>query len=43
VVGTRLNLIDRFNNEQTMDMLRGNVSRQLFKKDILVEVLPAAP
>ena len=43
IVGTRLQLIDRFNNEQTMDMLRGNVSRQLFKKDLLVEVVQPAP
>jgi len=43
VVGTRLNIIDRFNNEETMDMLRGNVSRQLFKKDILVEADPGTP
>jgi 4-amino-4-deoxy-L-arabinose transferase-like glycosyltransferase len=39
IIGTRLQLIDRFNNEQTMDMLQGNVSRQLFKKDLLVEVV----
>lgn len=40
VVGTRLELIDRFNNEETMDMLRGNVSPHLFHNDILVEVTP---
>lgn len=40
VVGSRLQLIDRFNNEETMDMLRGNVSRNLFKEDLLVEVKP---
>jgi len=43
VVGTRLQLIDRFNNKETMDMLSGNVSRNLFKKDLLVEVIPPAP
>ena len=43
VVGTRLQLIDRFNNKETIDMLTGNVSRNLFKKDLLVEVVPAAP
>jgi 4-amino-4-deoxy-L-arabinose transferase-like glycosyltransferase len=43
VIGTRLQLIDRFNNEQTMDMMQGNVSRQLFKKDLLVEVITPAP
>ncbi len=40
VVGSRLQLIDRFNNAETMDMLRGNVSRNLFKEDLLVEVAP---
>ncbi len=43
IVGTRLQLIDRFNNKETMDMLGGNVSRNLFKKDLLVEVIPATP
>jgi hypothetical protein len=43
IVGTRLQLIDRFNNKETMDMLSGNVSRNLFKKDLLVEVIPATP
>jgi 4-amino-4-deoxy-L-arabinose transferase-like glycosyltransferase len=43
IVGTRLQLIDRFSNKETMDMLGGNVSRNLFKKDLLVEVIPATP
>ena len=43
IVGTRLQLIDRFNNKETMEMLGGNVSRNLFKKDLLVEVIPATP
>jgi hypothetical protein len=43
IVGTRLQLIDRFNNKETMDMLSGNVSRNLFKKDLLVEVIPTVP
>ena len=43
IIGTRLQLIDRFNNAQTMDMLQGKVSRQLFKKDLLVEVITPAP
>ena len=43
IVGTRLQLIDRFNNKETMDMLGGNVSRNLFKKDLLVEVIPDTP
>ena len=42
VIGTRLQLIDRFNNEETLDMLRGNVSRHLFKKDLLIEVVPTS-
>ena len=40
VVGSRLQLIDRFNNAETMDMLRGNVSQNIFKEDLLVEVKP---
>ncbi len=43
IVGQRLQLIDRFNNRETMDMLSGHVSRNLFKKDLLVEVIPASP
>ena len=43
VVGTRLQIIDRFNSKETNDMLSGNVSRNLFKKDLLVEVVPASP
>jgi hypothetical protein len=35
-------MIDRFNNAETLDMLTGNVARNLFKKDLLVEVTPAA-
>jgi hypothetical protein len=42
IAGTRLQLIDRFNNAETVDMLKGNVARHLFKKDLLVEVLPAS-
>lgn len=43
IVGTRLQLIDRFSNAETMDMLAGQVSRHLFKKDLLVEVVTPAP
>jgi hypothetical protein len=39
IVGTRLQLIDRFRPDETTDMLRGNVARNLFKKDFLVEVV----
>jgi hypothetical protein len=40
VVGSRLQLVDRFNNAETMDMLRGHVAGHLFKEDLLVEVVP---
>lgn len=40
LIGTRLQLVDRFDNRETTDMLRGNVSPHLFKKDLLLEVLP---
>ena len=40
LIGSRLQLVDRFDNKETMDMLRGNISRHLFKKDLLVEVVP---
>jgi len=40
VVGTRLQLVDRFDNKQTADMFRGNVAPHIFKRDFLVEVLP---
>jgi len=40
LIGTRLQLVDRFNNKETADMLRGNVSPHLFKKDLLIEVVP---
>jgi 4-amino-4-deoxy-L-arabinose transferase-like glycosyltransferase len=43
IIGARLQLIDRFDNKETMDMLSGNVSRNLFKKDLLVEVVTPAP
>ena len=43
IVGTRLQIVDRFNNRETMDMLSGNVSRNLFKKDLLVEFVPDSP
>ena len=43
IVDTRLQLIDRFNNQETIDLLTGHVSRNLFKKDHLVEVIQPAP
>ncbi len=39
VVGTRWQLIDRFRPDETAAMLRGDVARHLFKKDLLVEVV----
>jgi 4-amino-4-deoxy-L-arabinose transferase-like glycosyltransferase len=39
IIGTRLNLVDRFNQAETLDLLRGNVAPNLFKKDVLVEVV----
>jgi 4-amino-4-deoxy-L-arabinose transferase-like glycosyltransferase len=40
LVGTRIQLVDRFDNKETADLLRGNVSPHIFKKDLLVEVVP---
>ena len=40
LVGTRIQLVDRFDNKETADMLRGNVSPHLFQKDLLIEVVP---
>jgi len=40
LVGTRLQLVDRFDNKETADVLRGNVAAHLFKRDFLVEVVP---
>ncbi len=39
VLGARLNLVDRFTGKESKDMLRGNITGQLFKKDLLIEVL----
>ena len=37
VLGSRLKLNDYFDSEQTNDMLRGNVSRHLFVRELLVQ------
>ncbi|MBU3666317.1 MAG: phospholipid carrier-dependent glycosyltransferase [Chthoniobacterales bacterium] len=42
VLGARLNLVDRFKGNETQDMLRGNITGQLFKKDLLIEVTTPA-
>lgn len=41
ILGKRLNMIDRFNAAQTRDMLAGNISRQLFRWDWLVQKPPS--
>ncbi len=43
IVGKRLQLIDRFNKQEMADILAGNVSRNLFKKDLLIEAPLVAP
>jgi 4-amino-4-deoxy-L-arabinose transferase-like glycosyltransferase len=40
ILGTRLQLVDRFTGNESKDMLRGNITGQLFKKDLLIEVGP---
>ena len=40
VLGSRLNLVDRFTGKQSKDMLRGNITGQLFQQDLLIEVEP---
>ena len=37
ILGTRLQLVDRFTGNQSKDMLRGNITGQLFQKDLLIE------
>ena len=43
VLGTRLRLNDHFTAEQTADLLRGNIARQLFIRELLVEREPSTP
>jgi 4-amino-4-deoxy-L-arabinose transferase-like glycosyltransferase len=38
ILGTRLNLNDRFTREETREILRGDLTGQLFRVDLLVEV-----
>ncbi|MFM8656447.1 MAG: hypothetical protein ACKOD5_04865, partial [Chthoniobacterales bacterium] len=35
-IGTRIQLVDRFDGKETADLLRGNVAKHLFKKDFLL-------
>lgn len=39
VLGRRLALQEYYNDEETLDMLRGNVARNMFYDDVLVEVV----
>ena len=38
VLGSRLSLVDRFTGKQSKDMLRGNITGQLFQQDLIIEV-----
>lgn len=38
ILGSRLNLVDRFTGKQSRDMLRGDITGQLFQQDLLIEV-----
>jgi 4-amino-4-deoxy-L-arabinose transferase-like glycosyltransferase len=38
ILGERLHLVDRFTGNQSKDMLRGNITGQLFQKDLLIEI-----
>jgi len=40
ILGERLHLVDRFTGRQSKDMLRGNITPQLFQKDLLIEITP---
>ena len=37
ILGHRLNLIDRFNAQETRDIIMGNVAKYLFHQDLLIE------
>ena len=39
ILGERLHLVDRFTGNQSKDMLRGNITGQLFQKDLLIEIV----
>jgi len=43
LVGTRIQLVDRFDGKETADMLRGNVAKHLFKRDFLLANQPSTP
>ena len=38
VLGSRLSLVDRFTGKQSQDMLRGNITGQLFQQDLLIGI-----
>jgi 4-amino-4-deoxy-L-arabinose transferase-like glycosyltransferase len=39
ILGERFHLVDRFTGNQSKDMLRGNITGQLFQKDLLIEIV----
>ena len=43
VLGSRLSLVDRFTGKQSKDMLRGNITGQLFQQDLLLEITDPTP
>ena len=38
ILGSRLSLVDRFTGKQSQDMLRGNITGQLFQQDLILEI-----
>ena len=40
ILGSRLSLVDRFTGRQSQDMLRGNITGQLFQQDLIIEIEP---
>jgi hypothetical protein len=38
ILGSRLSLVDRFTGKQSQDMLRGNITGQLFQQDLLIGI-----
>jgi 4-amino-4-deoxy-L-arabinose transferase-like glycosyltransferase len=38
ILGSRLSLVDRFTGRQSKDMLRGNITGQLFQQDLIIEI-----
>jgi 4-amino-4-deoxy-L-arabinose transferase-like glycosyltransferase len=38
ILGSRLSLVDRFTGRQSQDMLRGNITGQLFQQDLILQI-----